>query len=42
LDTDGLDADGEFNAGPLFIGSAIFAISPAPEEGHYIGQPLFA
>jgi hypothetical protein len=23
------------------IGSAIFAIPPAPEEGHYIGQALF-
>jgi deferrochelatase/peroxidase EfeB len=69
--TDGLDADGELNAGLLFIsyqndpqhfirlqtrlgahdllneyirhiGSAIFAIPPAPEEGHYIAQPLFA
>jgi deferrochelatase/peroxidase EfeB len=68
--TDGLDADGELNAGLLFIsyqndpqhfirlqnrlgahdllneyirhiGSAIFAIPPAPEEGHYVGQPLF-
>jgi hypothetical protein len=68
LDTDGLDADDELNAGLLFIsyqndpqhfirlqnrlgahdllneyirhiGSAIFAIPPAPEEGRYIGQP---
>jgi deferrochelatase/peroxidase EfeB len=42
LDTDGLDTDGELNAGLFFIGSAIFAIPPAPEEGHYVGQPLFA
>jgi deferrochelatase/peroxidase EfeB len=69
--TDGLDADGQLNAGLLFIslpkrpatlhphseparcpdllneyirhiGSAIFAIPPAPDEGHYIGQALFA
>jgi deferrochelatase/peroxidase EfeB len=68
--TDGLDADGQLNAGLLFIsyqndpqhfvriqnrlgvhdllneyirhiGSAIFAIPPAPEEGHYIAQALF-
>ena len=24
------------------IGSAIFAIPPAPKEGHYIGQGLFS
>jgi deferrochelatase/peroxidase EfeB len=24
------------------IGSAIFAVPPAPEEGHYIGQSLFS
>jgi deferrochelatase/peroxidase EfeB len=23
------------------IGSAIFAVPPGPEEGHYVGQPLF-
>ena len=69
--TDGLDANGQLNAGLLFIsyqndpghfiriqrrlgahdllneyirhiGSAIFAIPPAPEEGHYIGQAMFA
>lgn len=69
--TDGLDANGELNAGLLFIsfqndpqafvrlqnrlgghdllneyirhiGSAIFAIPPAPEPGHYLGQALFA
>jgi deferrochelatase/peroxidase EfeB len=68
--TDGLDANGQLNAGLLFvsyqkdpqdfirlqtrlgandllneyirhIGSAIFAIPPAPREGHYIGQGLF-
>ncbi|UXA09413.1 deferrochelatase/peroxidase EfeB [Mycobacterium sp. SMC-2] len=68
--TDGLDANGQLNAGLLFIsyqkdpqafvrlqnrlgahdllneyirhiGSAIFAVPPAPEEGHYIGQGLF-
>ncbi|MDX1889322.1 Dyp-type peroxidase [Mycolicibacterium sp. 050158] len=68
--TDGLDANGELNAGLLFIayqndpehfirlqnrlgghdllneyirhvGSAIFAIPPAPERGHYLAQPLF-
>lgn len=68
--TDGLDTDGQLNAGLLFIsyqndpqhfirlqnrlgahdllneyirhiGSAIFAIPPAPEEGHYIAQALF-
>ncbi|HEY6575219.1 MAG TPA: Dyp-type peroxidase, partial [Mycobacterium sp.] len=69
--TDGLDTDGQLNAGLLFIsyqndpqhfirlqnrlgahdllneyirhiGSAIFAIPPAPEEGHYIAQALFS
>jgi deferrochelatase/peroxidase EfeB len=69
--TDGLDANGQLNAGLLFvsyqndpgsfiklqnrlgandllneyirhIGSAVFAVPPAPEEGHYVGQPLFA
>nr|WP_077089147.1 Dyp-type peroxidase [Mycobacterium rhizamassiliense] len=69
--TDGLDANGQLNAGLLFIsyqkdpndfirlqtrlgaddllneyirhiGSAIFAIPPAPEEGHFIGQSLFS
>jgi deferrochelatase/peroxidase EfeB len=69
--TDGLDPNGQLNAGLLFvsyqndprhfmtiqnrlgahdllneyvrhIGSAIFAIPPAPEQGHYIGQPLFS
>jgi deferrochelatase/peroxidase EfeB len=69
--TDGLDDNGQLNAGLLFvsyqndprhfmaiqnrlgahdllneyirhIGSAIFAIPPAPEQGHYIGQPLFS
>lgn len=68
--TDGLEADGELNAGLLFvsyqndprhvitlqnrlgahdllneyirhIGSAIFVVPPAPEEGHYMGQALF-
>ncbi|MEC4765293.1 iron uptake transporter deferrochelatase/peroxidase subunit [Mycobacterium sherrisii] len=68
--TDGLDPNGQLNAGLLFIsyqkdpqdfirlqnrlgandllneyirhiGSAIFAVPPAPEEGHYIGQQLF-
>jgi deferrochelatase/peroxidase EfeB len=68
--TDGLDADGELNAGLLFlsyqndpshfitiqnrigahdllneyvrhIGSAIFAVPPAPESGHYLAQPIF-
>lgn len=68
--TDGLDANGQLNAGLLFvsyqkdpqdfirlqnrlgahdllneyirhIGSAIFAVPPAPAEGHYIGQSLF-
>jgi deferrochelatase/peroxidase EfeB len=68
--TDGLDANGELNAGLLFIsyqndpksfiriqnrlgghdllneyirhiGSAIFAVPPAPAPGHYLGQPLF-
>ena len=68
--TDGLDANGELNAGLLFIsyqndprhfiriqnrlgandllneyvrhvGSAIFAIPPAPEPGHYLAQMLF-
>lgn len=68
--TDGLDANGQLNAGLLFvsyqkdpqdfirlqnrlgahdllneyirhIGSAIFAVPPAPAEGHYIGQNLF-
>jgi hypothetical protein len=24
------------------IGSAIFAVPPAPKEGHYIGQVLFS
>lgn len=24
------------------VGSAIFAIPPAPEQGHFVGQPLFA
>jgi deferrochelatase/peroxidase EfeB len=69
--TDGLDANGQLNAGLLFvsyqndpqnflrlqnrlgahdllneqirhIGSAIFAVPPAPKEGHYIGQVLFS
>ncbi len=69
--TDGLDPNGQLNAGLLFIsyqndpghfaaiqnrlgahdllneyirhiGSAIFAVPPAPEQGHYVGQPLFA
>ncbi|ORV61741.1 peroxidase [Mycobacterium europaeum] len=69
--TDGLDANGQLDAGLLFIsyqndpqdfirlqnrlgahdllneyirhvGSAIFAVPPAPAEGHYIGQGLFA
>jgi deferrochelatase/peroxidase EfeB len=69
--TDGLDPNGQLNAGLLFlsyqndprhfmtiqnrlgahdllneyvrhIGSAIFAIPPAPEQGHYVGQPLFS
>jgi deferrochelatase/peroxidase EfeB len=68
--TDGLDANGQLNAGLLFIsyqrdpqnfirlqnrlgssdllneyirhiGSAIFAVPPAPAEGHYVGQSLF-
>ncbi|OBH21760.1 iron uptake transporter deferrochelatase/peroxidase subunit [Mycobacterium sp. E3247] len=68
--TDGLDANGQLDAGLLFIsyqkdpqdfirlqnrlgahdllneyirhiGSAIFAVPPAPAEGHYIGQGLF-
>ena len=68
--TDGLDTNGQLNAGLLFIsyqndpqafvrlqnrlgandllneyirhiGSAIFAVPPAPNEGHYIGQALF-
>jgi deferrochelatase/peroxidase EfeB len=68
--TDGLDANGELNAGLLFIayqndprafiqlqnrlgghdllneyirhiGSAIFAVPPAPEKGHYLAQALF-
>ena len=68
--TDGLDANGQLNAGLLFIayqndpqhfirlqnrlgahdllneyirhvGSAIFAVPPAPEEGHYLAQALF-
>ena len=68
--TDGLDANGQLNAGLLFIsyqndpqafvrlqnrlgandllneyirhiGSAIFAVPPAPNEGHYVGQSLF-
>ncbi len=69
--TDGLDTNGQLNAGLLFvsyqndprnfirlqnrlgandllneyirhIGSAIFAVPPAPSEGHYIGQALFS
>jgi deferrochelatase/peroxidase EfeB len=69
--TDGLDANGQLNAGLLFIsyqndpqnfirlqnrlgaedllneyirhvGSAIFAVPPAPAEGHYLGQSLFS
>ena len=69
--TDGLDPNGQLNAGLLFIsyqkdpqdfirlqnrlgandllneyirhiGSAIFAVPPAPAEGHYIGQTLFS
>jgi deferrochelatase/peroxidase EfeB len=69
--TDGLDANGQLNAGLLFIsyqnnpqnfirlqnrlgandllneyirhiGSAIFAVPPAPHQGHYIGQSLFS
>jgi deferrochelatase/peroxidase EfeB len=68
--TDGLDANGQLNAGLLFIsyqndprhfiaiqnrlgahdllneyvrhiGSAIFAVPPAPQQGHYLGQALF-
>jgi deferrochelatase/peroxidase EfeB len=68
--TDGLDPNGQLNAGLLFIsyqndpqnfirlqnrlgandllneyvrhiGSAIFAIPPAPEQGHYLAQSLF-
>jgi deferrochelatase/peroxidase EfeB len=68
--TDGLDPNGQLNAGLLFIsyqndpghfaaiqnrlgahdllneyirhiGSAIFAVPPAPEQGRYVGQPLF-
>jgi len=68
--TDGLDPNGELNAGLLFIsyqndprhfvqlqnrlgghdllneyirhvGSAIFAVPPAPERGHYVAQDLF-
>ena len=68
--TDGLDPNGQLNAGLLFIsyqndpqnfvrlqnrlgghdllneyirhvGSAIFAVPPAPEQGHYVGQALF-
>jgi deferrochelatase/peroxidase EfeB len=68
--TDGLDPNGQLNAGLLFIsyqndpghfaaiqnrlgahdllneyirhiGSAVFAVPPAPEQGHYVGQPLF-
>ena len=67
--TDGLDANGQLNAGLLFIsyqrdpqtfirlqnrlgsndllneyirhiGSAVFAVPPAPAEGHYVGQSL--
>jgi deferrochelatase/peroxidase EfeB len=69
--TDGLDANGQLNAGLLFvsyqndpqafirlqnrlgahdllneyirhIGSAIFAVPPAPAEGRYVGQDLFS
>ncbi len=69
--TDGLAADGQLDAGLLFIsyqndpqhfirlqnrlgasdplneyirhiGSGIFVVPPAPEEGHYIGEALFA
>jgi deferrochelatase/peroxidase EfeB len=69
--TDGLEANGQLNAGLLFIsyqkdpqnfirlqnrlgandllneyirhiGSAIFAVPPAPAEGHYIAQSLFS
>lgn len=69
--TDGLDANGQLNAGLLFIsyqrdpqnfirlqnrlgsndllneyirhiGSAIFAVPPAPAGGHYVGQSLFS
>ena len=69
--TDGLDAEGQLNAGLLFvsyqnnpgnfirlqnrlgahdllneyirhIGSAIFVVPPAPEEGHYLAQALFS
>lgn len=69
--TDGLDPNGQLNAGLLFIsyqkdpqdfirlqnrlgandllneyirhiGSAIFAVPPAPVEGHYIAQTLFS
>ncbi|WP_457149283.1 Dyp-type peroxidase [Mycobacterium sp. URHB0021] len=68
--TDGLDPNGQLNAGLLFIsyqndpghfaaiqnrlgahdllneyirhiGSAIFAVPPAPEQGRYVAQPLF-
>jgi deferrochelatase/peroxidase EfeB len=68
--TDGLDDNGQLNAGLLFvsyqndprhfidiqnrlgandllneyirhIGSAIFVVPPAPDQGHYLGQPLF-
>jgi deferrochelatase/peroxidase EfeB len=31
-----------FNEYIRHIGSAIFAIPPAPKEGHYIGQGLFS
>jgi deferrochelatase/peroxidase EfeB len=69
--TDGLDANGQLNAGLLFvsyqndpgnfirlqnrlgahdllneyirhIGSAIFVVPPAPKEGHYLAQAMFA
>lgn len=69
--TDGLDANGQLNAGLLFIsyqndpqhfitlqnrlgahdllneyirhiGSAIFAVPPGPEEGHYVAQAMFS
>jgi len=69
--TDGLDVNGQLDAGLLFIsyqndpghfiriqnrlgahdllneyirhiGSAIFVVPPAPQEGHYIGQAMFA
>jgi deferrochelatase/peroxidase EfeB len=69
--TDGLDADGQLDAGLIFIcyqndpehfvriqrrlgasdrlneyishiGSALFAVPPAPREGHYLAEGLFS